>query len=93
VLGAGANPAFVMDLIRAARCDTRLAGFSVTRALDLRPHRAHRLTRFRLGESPQAFAALPPDQAYGPIGFRQSIDAVADALGWQLRRGRGDRAR
>jgi 2,4-diaminopentanoate dehydrogenase len=86
VLGAGANPGFLMDVVPVVlSLSTReLARVSVTRSLDLRPHRAHRLIRFGLGKSPEAFAALTPEEAHGHIGFRQSIDAVADALAWQL---------
>lgn len=48
VLGAGANPGFLMDLLPIVlSLSTRgLLRLHATRALDLRPHRANRLMRF-----------------------------------------------
>lgn len=82
LLGTGANPGFLMDVLPVvlslATQDVRR--LRIVRAMDLRPHRAERLTRFALGEPPERFAAIPPDVAHGHIGFGQSIAAVADAL-------------
>jgi 4-hydroxy-tetrahydrodipicolinate reductase len=87
VIGCGANPGFLMDLVPitfAFGCE-RVDSITISRTLDMRPHRPERLTRFALGLTPEELAALdePPT---GHVGFTQSIDCVADALGWQLDR-------
>lgn len=88
ILGAGANPGFLMDalpvVLSLATQDIRR--IRISRSMDLRPHRAQRLTRFALGETPDGFARVPRSVAHGHIGFRQSIDAVADSLGLRLDR-------
>jgi hypothetical protein len=56
------------------------------RTMDLRPHRPERLTRFGLGLTAADFAAVDHATVHGHVGFRQSIDAVADALGWPRER-------
>lgn len=87
VIGCGSNPGFLMDLLPitfAFGCE-RIEAISIERALDMRPHRAERLTRFGLGLTRAEFDALP-DPPRGHVGFTQSIDCVADALGWELDR-------
>lgn len=87
VVGCGSNPGFLMDLLPvtfAFGCE-RIEAISIERALDMRPHRAERLTRFGLGLTRAEFDALP-DAPRGHVGFTQSIDCVADALGWKLDR-------
>lgn len=85
ILSAGANPGFVMDvvpLILTTACQA-IRRLTVTRCLDLRPQRGHRLERFGLGVDP-AVLSQDDDALYGHVGFRQSIEAVADTLGFQL---------
>lgn len=83
LLGAGANPGFLMDALPVALSVTtqQLRRLKVVRSMDLRPHRAARLRRFALGTDPERFTDISPAVVHGHIGFRQSIDAVADALG------------
>ena len=57
---------------------------TVTRTMDLRVHREARLRRFGIGLTPEEFHAVPADTLHGHIGFRQSIDALADAFGWTV---------
>jgi 4-hydroxy-tetrahydrodipicolinate reductase len=82
LVGAGANPGFLMDVLPVvlSLATQEVRRLRITRTMDLRPHRAARLSRFALGESPERFVDIPPAVAHGHIGFRQSIDAMADAL-------------
>ena len=83
LVGAGANPGFLMDVVPVVlSCATQdVRHLQVTRAIDLRPHRETRLRRFALGQEADRFEQLFADGvAHGHIGFRQSIDAFADAL-------------
>ena len=87
VVGCGSNPGFLMDLLPivfAFGCE-RVDSISIERTLDMRPHRRERLTRFGLGLTREEFDALEA-RPTGHVGFTQSIDCVADALGWQLDR-------
>lgn len=87
VVGCGSNPGFLMDLLPivfAFGCE-RIDSISIERTLDMRPHRAERLTRFGLGLTEPQFAALT-DPPSGHVGFTQSIDCIADTLGWKLDR-------
>jgi 4-hydroxy-tetrahydrodipicolinate reductase len=87
VIGCGSNPGFLMDLLPvvfAFGCE-RVDSISIERALDMRPHRRERLTRFGLGLTREEFEALE-DPPTGHVGFTESIDCVADALGWDLDR-------
>jgi 2,4-diaminopentanoate dehydrogenase len=87
IVGCGSNPGFLMDLLPsvfAFGCE-RVDSLTIQRTLDMRPHRPERLTRFGLGLTPSEFDALasPPT---GHVGFTESIDCVADVLGWDLDR-------
>lgn len=85
VVGCGSNPGFLMDLLPtvfAFGCE-RVDAISIARTLDMRPHRAARLKRFGLGLTQDEFAGLD-ERPTGHVGFTQSIDCVADALGWEL---------
>lgn len=88
LLGTGANPGFLMDVLPVvlSLATQRVVRLRITRTMDLRPHRPARLSRFALGETPERFAQIPRSVAHGHIGFRQSIDAVADALGLAIDR-------
>jgi 2,4-diaminopentanoate dehydrogenase len=86
VLGVGANPGFVMDTLPLVLSATiqELESVSVTRTMDLRPHRQERLDRFGFGRTPEEFDRMPTHVRHGHIGFRQSMDCLADHLGWEL---------
>jgi 4-hydroxy-tetrahydrodipicolinate reductase len=87
IVGCGSNPGFLMDLLPsvfAFGCE-RVDSIAIERTLDMRPHRRERLTRFGLGVTPEEFDALE-EKPTGHVGFTQSIDCVADALGWDLDR-------
>jgi hypothetical protein len=82
LLGTGANPGFLMDLLPSVLtlATQEVTALHIRRTMDLRPHRAGRLTRFAIGKTEQQFLELPSAEVHGHIGFRQSIDALADAL-------------
>lgn len=84
-IGCGSNPGFLMDLLPLTFAFglERVDSISIARTLDMRPHRPERLTRFGLGLAAEEFDALDPKPS-GHVGFTQSIDCVADALGWEL---------
>lgn len=86
VLGAGANPGFLMDVlpITLTLGSQEVERIAITRTLDLRPQRPGRAGRFGIGVEPAQLAGLPSHAITGHVGFRQSIDAIADALGWAL---------
>ncbi|MBS1843833.1 MAG: hypothetical protein JST53_05375 [Actinobacteria bacterium] len=85
VVGCGSNPGFLMDFLplNFAFGLERIDSISIARALDMRPHRPERLTRFGLGLTEKEFAALDPKPT-GHVGFTQSMDCIADVLGWEL---------
>ncbi|MEX1141611.1 MAG: hypothetical protein WD993_08945 [Thermoleophilaceae bacterium] len=86
VLGCGANPGFLMDLLPivfSLGCE-RVETIKIRRSLDMRPHRADRLTRFGLGRTREELAAAEAGTHVGHVGFTQSMHCVADALGWEL---------
>jgi hypothetical protein len=86
IVGAGANPGFLMDLlpIILSHASERVTRVAIRRTASMRPHRPVRLTRFGLGRTPEEFAAIGSEVIYGHVGFTQSIQCMADALGWQL---------
>lgn len=88
VLGTGANPGFLMDVLPAILTVTTqgVRALHVRRTMDLRPHRPARLTRFAIGRTAAEFDQLPVSEVHGHIGFRQSIDAITDALSLQIDR-------
>lgn len=85
VIGCGSNPGFLMDLLPLTFAFglERVNSISIARTLDMRPHRRERLTRFGLGLTAGEFDALDPKPS-GHVGFIQSMDCVADVLGWEL---------
>jgi hypothetical protein len=64
----------------------RVERLHITRTIDLRPQRRRRFERFALGARAEDFQDLPDTAVYGHIGFRQSLDAVVDALGFDVDR-------
>ncbi len=86
VLSVGANPGLLMDTLVTvlSLASQRVDRIVATRTMDVRVHRAARLRRFGIGLAPERFAAQPADTLHGHIGFRQSIDALGDALGWPI---------
>lgn len=84
-VGCGSNPGFLMDFLPLAFAFglERVSSIAIARALDMRPHRPERLTRFGLGLTEEEFGALDP-KPRGHVGFTQSMDCVADVLGWDL---------
>ena len=86
ILGCGSNPGFLMDLLPIVFTLglARVTKVTMRRSLDMRPHRAERLTRFGLGLTPGEFDAVDPATLVGHVGFTQSMHCLADALGWSL---------
>jgi 2,4-diaminopentanoate dehydrogenase len=84
-IGCGSNPGFLMDLLPLTFAFglERVSSIAITRTLDMRPHRPQRLERFGLGLTADEFDRLDPKPS-GHVGFTQSVDCIADALGWEL---------
>ena len=87
LLGAGVNPGFVLDvlvLLLSGVC-SRVESIHATRVNDLSPFGPTVMRTQGVGLSPEAFAeGIQSGEIVGHIGFRQSIDMIADSLGWTL---------
>lgn len=87
LLGAGVNPGFVLDvlvLLLSGVC-SRVESIHATRVNDLSPFGPTVMRTQGVGLSPEAFAAgIQSGEIVGHIGFRQSIDMIADTLCWKL---------
>jgi 4-hydroxy-tetrahydrodipicolinate reductase len=84
VLGVGANPGFIMDAlptVMSLAC-RGIRSIEISRTLDLTHQREHKLAR--LGVGIDAFEPGSDPGIVGHLGYRQSIDMLADALGWRL---------
>lgn len=84
VLGVGANPGFIMDALPAVMslACRGIRSVAISRTLDLTHQREHKLAKLGVGIDP--FEPGRDSGIYGHLGYRQSIDMLADALGWRL---------
>ncbi len=89
VLGGGINPGFVLDLLVIALSGVCAEVRSITakRVNDLSPYGPTVLASQGVGLTPAAFEqGLNDGSVVGHIGFVQSIQMIAAALGWEVDR-------
>lgn len=86
VLGVGANPGFVMDLLPIFLTATSrdVQRVAVTRAVDASTYRWTLQQRLGVGIERTAFRDWTRQQPTLHIGLRQSLHMIAAALGWRL---------
>jgi 4-hydroxy-tetrahydrodipicolinate reductase len=88
VLGTGINPGFVMDLLPlllTTPCE-RVDAIVVNRVIDARARRLPFQQKIGAGLTPAQFKAQVEDGTVRHVGFAQSIQMLADAMGWRLDR-------
>jgi 4-hydroxy-tetrahydrodipicolinate reductase len=89
VLGTGINPGFVLDLLVIALTGvcSHVESITATRVNDLSPYGPSVLAAQGVGLRPEAFEAGVKDGSVtGHVGFCQSINMIAAALGWEVER-------
>lgn len=89
VLGTGINPGFVLDTLILALTGTCLEvkQIKAARINDLSPFGPTVMRTQGVGTSVEAFeAGLQSGDIVGHVGFRESIQLMAKALGWELER-------
>ena len=88
VLGTGVNPGFVMDALPialTAGC-ARVDAISVTRIQDARNRRLPFQQKIGAGLTREQFRRGVEKGTLRHVGFTESIQMIADALGWKLDR-------
>jgi 4-hydroxy-tetrahydrodipicolinate reductase len=88
VLATGVNPGFTMDALPialSAVCE-RVDRIEVQRVQDARLRRVPFQQKIGAGLSPQEFQARVADGRVRHVGFTESIQMIADALGWPVDR-------
>ena len=88
VLGTGINPGFVMDvlpLLLTTPCE-RVDAIVVNRVFDARGRRLPFQQKVGAGLTPEQFKAQVKDGSVRHVGFIESIQMLADAMGWRLDR-------
>lgn len=89
LLGTGVNPGFVMDLliITLTGVCAEVETITATRVNDLSPYGPTVLREQGVGLTPQDFErGVDEGNVVGHVGFEQSLQMTAAALGWQLER-------
>ncbi len=89
VLGTGINPGFVLDLlvITLTGVCAEVESITATRVNDLSPYGSSVLASQGVGLSPEAFRrGLEDGTVLGHVGFPESIEMIAAALGWHIER-------
>jgi len=89
VVGTGINPGFVLDLlvITLTGVCADIRSITATRINDLSPYGPSVLASQGVGLDPAAFAqGLVEGSVAGHVGFRESIQLVAGAIGWDVER-------
>ena len=89
ILGTGANPGFVLDLLVIALTGVcaRIDSITATRVNDLSPYGPTVLRSQGVGVTPEEFRrGLRDGTVVGHIGFQQSIHMIARAVGWEIAR-------
>lgn len=87
ILGTGINPGFVLDLliITLTGVCAEVESISARRVNDLSPYGPSVLADQGVGLTPDAFErGLHNGTVVGHIGFEQSLQMIAAALGWEL---------
>jgi 4-hydroxy-tetrahydrodipicolinate reductase len=88
VLGTGVNPGFVMDALPIALtavCE-RVDRIEVQRIQDARVRRLPFQRKIGAGLTPEQFQRGVEDGTLRHVGFAESIQMIADAVGWKLDR-------
>ena len=88
VLGTGVNPGFVMDALPIALtavCE-RVDRIEVQRIQDARVRRLPFQRKIGAGLTPEQFKRGVEDGTLRHVGFAESIQMIADAVGWRLDR-------
>jgi 4-hydroxy-tetrahydrodipicolinate reductase len=88
VLGTGVNPGFVMDALPialSAACE-RVDRVDVWRVQDARIRRRPFQAKVGAGMTPADFQRGVDEGVVRHVGFTESIQMIADALGWRLDR-------
>jgi 4-hydroxy-tetrahydrodipicolinate reductase len=88
VLGTGVNPGFVMDALPIALtavCE-RVDRIEVQRIQDARVRRLPFQRKIGAGLTPEQFQRGVEDGTLRHVGFAESIQMIADAVGWRLDR-------
>jgi len=88
VLGTGVNPGFVMDALPialSAVCE-RIDRIEVHRVQDARLRRLPFQQKIGAGLTPEQFARGVGAGTLRHVGFAESIQMIADAIGWRLDR-------
>jgi 4-hydroxy-tetrahydrodipicolinate reductase len=88
VLGTGVNPGFVMDALPIALtavCE-RVDRIEVQRVQDARVRRLPFQRKIGAGLAPEQFQRGVEDGTLRHVGFAESIQMIADAVGWKLDR-------
>lgn len=89
VVGTGINPGFVFDLlvITLTGVCSDIRSITARRVNDLSPYGPSVLASQGVGLTPEAFRKGVEDGAVvGHFGFPESINMIADALGWEIER-------
>jgi 4-hydroxy-tetrahydrodipicolinate reductase len=89
ILGTGVNPGFVLDLLIIALTGVcaRIDSILATRVNDLSPYGPTVLSSQGVGLTPEQFqAGLRQGTVVGHIGFPESIQMIARAVGWLITR-------
>lgn len=88
VLGTGVNPGFTMDALPIALtavCE-RVDRIRVRRVQDARIRRLPFQQKIGAGLSPAQFRRAVAERRVRHVGFSESIQMIADAMGWRLER-------
>ena len=88
VIGTGVNPGFVMDALPIALtavCE-RVDRIEVQRVQDARMRRRPFQRKIGAGLTPDAFQRGVEQGTLRHVGFSESIQMIADAVGWKLER-------
>ncbi len=88
VLGTGVNPGFAMDalpIMLTAVCE-RVDSIEVERVQDARIRRLPFQQKIGAGLTREQFKRKAEDGTVRHVGFTESIQMIADALGWRLER-------
>lgn len=94
VFAAGINPGFLMDRLPAyvSSVCVSVDSVDVTRLVDLGSRRQALRQKMGVGQSLDAVMPRVESRAIGHVGLRESLDYLADALGWELAEVRHDLA-
>jgi 4-hydroxy-tetrahydrodipicolinate reductase len=88
VLGTGVNPGFAMDalpIMLSAVCE-RVDRIEVERVQDARVRRLPFQQKIGAGLTLEQFQRRVADGSVRHVGFNESIQMIADAMGWRLKR-------